>query len=133
MKQQLKEQINYWKKSAQKSFDAAHVLFNNKHYDFCLFFGHFALEKLLKGLVVKQTKRAAPPIHHLEKLANLIELELTKDTVKHLRIITDFNIAGRYAEAKYAFYKKCTKEYSERYLKIIKELFLWLKKEYQSK
>ncbi|MCK4553755.1 HEPN domain-containing protein [Candidatus Parcubacteria bacterium] len=132
MNQQLKEQIDYWKKSAQKNFDAANVLFDNKHYDSCLFFGHLALEKLLKGLVIMKTKKPAPYIHHLEKLANLAELELTEDTVKYLRIITDFNVAGRYAEAKYAFYKKCTKEYSERYLKIIRELFLWLKKEYQN-
>lgn len=133
MQQKLKTQIDYWKKSAQKNLDAAQVLFRNKHYDSCLFFCHLALEKLLKGLVVRKTEKVAPYIHHLEKLAVLAELELDQKQIENLRIITDFNIAGRYHEAKFVFYKKCTKAYSEKYLKIVKKLFLWLEKKYQKR
>ena len=97
------------------------------------FFGHLALEKLLKGLIVKQTKKAAPYIHDLERLALLANLEFSEEQIKYLRIITEFNIAGRYKEIKYNFYKKCTKKYTEKYLKVVKNLFLWTKKEYQKK
>ncbi|MBU4102615.1 HEPN domain-containing protein, partial [Patescibacteria group bacterium] len=38
MQKQLNEQMDYWKQSAQKNLDAAKVLFDNKHYDSCLFF-----------------------------------------------------------------------------------------------
>ncbi|MCG2698487.1 HEPN domain-containing protein [Candidatus Parcubacteria bacterium] len=133
MQKQLKEQMGYWKKSAQKNLDAAKVLFDNKHYDSCLFFGHLALEKIIKGLVIKQINKAAPLIHDLERLALLAKLELSEEQIKHLRTITDFNIAGRYSEIKYNFYKKCTKEYTEKNLKIIKELFLCIEKKYQKK
>ncbi|MFC1613218.1 HEPN domain-containing protein [Patescibacteria group bacterium] len=66
----LKEQINYWKKSAERNWDTTLSLYKTKHYDSCLFFCHLTLEKLLKGLVVRQTNKTAPFIHDLEKLAN---------------------------------------------------------------
>ena len=131
MQQKLKTQIDYWKKSAKRNLDTAEVLFQNKRYDSCLFFCHLALEKILKGLVVKQTEKAVPYIHYLEKLSLLAKLELTEEQIKNLRIITDFNIAGRYDAVKFAFYKKCTKDYTEKYFDITKKLFLWLEKKYQ--
>ncbi len=50
---QLDEQINYWKKSAERNWKTVLSLFKNKHYDACLFFCHLVIEKLLKGLAVK--------------------------------------------------------------------------------
>ncbi len=129
----MQEQIDYWRKSGKKNLDAMQVLFENKHYDSALFFGHLALEKTLKGLIVETAKKSAPYIHDLEKLALLANLEFDEAKAIDLRVITDFNIAGRYKEAKFAFYKKCDKKYTEKHLKIIKELFLWLEKEYQKK
>ena len=97
------------------------------------FFCHLALEKLLKGLVVRKTEKVAPYIHDLAQLSNLAELNLEEKQIKKLRIITTFNIAGRYSQEKYAFYKKCTKNYSGKYLKIVEKLFLWLEEKYQKK
>jgi len=49
-------------------------------------------------------------------------------------VIFTFNIAGRYADAKFEFYKKYNKkEYAQKYLKITKDLLLWLKKEFHKK
>ncbi|MFH1838293.1 MAG: HEPN domain-containing protein [Candidatus Kuenenbacteria bacterium] len=128
---EFNEQINYWKKSAERNWKTALSLFKTKHYDACLFFCHLTIEKLLKGLVVEQTKTAAPYIHNLEKLSKFAELKLTKEQIETLKIIVNFNIAGRYDDEKFAFYKKCTKKYTEKYLKICEELYLCLKKEYQ--
>lgn len=133
MNGKLHRQIDYWHKSGKKNLDAAEILFKNKHYDSALFFGHLALEKMLKGLIVRTTQKPAPYIHDLEKLALIAALEFDEEKAINLRIITDFNIAGRYKEAKFAFYKKCDKKYAEKHIKIIKELFLWLEKEYQKK
>ncbi|MBU3924590.1 hypothetical protein KJ854_01495 [Patescibacteria group bacterium] len=84
-------------------------------------------------MIVKTAKKPAPYVHDLEKLALLASLEFDEVKAIELRVITDFNIAGRYKEAKFAFYKKCDKKYTEKHLKIIKELFLWLEKKYQKK
>lgn len=127
------KQIKYWPESAEKNWQVAQSLFRNKHYDACLFFVHLSIEKLIKGLVVIETKKPAPYIHDLPKLANLAKLELSQEKRNHLRIITTFNIAGRYADDKYDFYKKCTKNYTQKNLFMCKEIFLWLKKEYPKK
>ncbi|MEK7202988.1 MAG: HEPN domain-containing protein [Patescibacteria group bacterium] len=130
---QFNEQINYWKKSAERNRETSLSLLKGKHYDACLFFCHLTIEKLLKGLAIKQTKKAAPFTHYLEELAKLTKLDLTKEQINNLKIITDFNIAGRYDDAKFAFYKKCTKKYTEKYFKICEELYLCLKKQYLKK
>ena len=133
MNKKLQEQINYWRKSGKENLDAAQILFKNKHFDSALFFGHLSLEKMLKGLTVISTKEPALYIHDLEKLALIANLKFDEEKAINLRSISDFNIAGRYKEAKFDFYKKCDRKYTEKHLKIIKELFLWLEKEYRKK
>ena len=125
--------IKYWKKSAEKDFKTAEGLFNLKHYAPCLFFCHLSLEKLLKGLVVKDIKTHAPYIHELDKLAENIHLDFNKEQMEQLKIIATFNIRARYDDLKHSFYKKCTKKYTEKYFKISKNLYLWLKKQYLKK
>jgi len=39
------------------------AMFQTEKYPYALFFGHLAIEKLLKALVVKQTKEHAPYTH----------------------------------------------------------------------
>ena len=129
----MNTQIEYWKKSAERTWKAAFSLFKNKHYDSCLFFCHLTLEKILKGLVVKQTKTAVPYIHDLAELARIAQLEFSDDQIQNFRIITSFNISCRYDNIKLSFYKKCNKNYTEKYLNISKKLYLWLKKQYQKK
>lgn len=129
----MKKQIKYWKKSALRTWNVSLSLYKNKHYDACLFFCHLSIEKLLKGLVVKQTKDNPPYIHDLKTLAKIAKVELSEEQNNQLGILTTFNIAGRYSDAKHDFYKKCTKDYTKKYLEITRKLFVWLKKEYQKK
>lgn len=125
--------IKYWKESAEKDFEAAEGILKLKHYAACLFFCHLTLEKLLKGLVVEDTKTHAPHIHELDKLAEKANLDFNEEQMEQLKIITTFNIRARYDDLKHSFYKKCTKEYTEEYFNISKNLYLWLKKQYPKK
>lgn len=129
----IDEQIKYWTESANRSMATASSLYKTHHYDFCLFCCHLALEKLLKGLVVAKLKESAPYTHNLAELSTKANLDLSNEQVQDLRIITTFNIAGRYDDVKFAFYKKCTKEYTRKYYNISKGLYLWLKKQYLKK
>ncbi len=124
-------QVIYWKDSAENNWQTALDLFKTKHYDACLFFCHLTLEKILKGLVVKKLNEPAPYIHNLEHLAKLAQFQLTEKQILDLRTITTFNIAGRYDEEKFAFYKRCTKNFTSKYLIISKDLYLCLKKGFQ--
>lgn len=125
-----KKQINYWIISAKRNWLTALDLFRTTHYDACLFFCHLTLEKVLKAFFVKKTKKSAPYVHNLEQLAQVAGLDLTDNQILSLRTITTFNIAGRYDEEKFAFYKKCTKDFTSRHLRMAKELYLWLRKEF---
>lgn len=130
----LKENIKYWLDSGKKDLDVALSLFKSKHYPQCLFFCHLALEKSLKAIVIKTTKDHPPYIHDLRKLAETAKLKLNPEQEAELDDIFTFNIAGRYAGEKSEFYKKYNKkDYANKYLKIAKKLYLWLKKESQQK
>ncbi len=126
----LGSQINYWYTAAERSWKTAQYLLTGKRYDACLFFCHLALEKVIKGLVILETKELAPYIHDLPKLANLAKVSCSPEQVAELRVITTFNIAGRYDTEKMMFYKHCTKEYTQLHFKEAKRFFLWLKKKY---
>ncbi len=126
-------QMKYWHQAAIRTLETADDLYRLKHRDACLFFGHLALEKLLKGLIVKRTKDFPPLIHDLAKLAKIGKIELEEKYIQELRTITTFNISGRYDDVKFAFYKKCTPAFTKKYLDLTKKLFLWFEKEYQKK
>ena len=130
---QFEKTLKYLKDSAKKNMNTADYLFKGRRYDSCLFFCHLALEKLIKSIVVEKTDSAAPFIHDLVKLSQYANIELDKIAEGSLEKITDFNIAGRYDDEKQAFNKLCTKTYAQKYLKISKELFVWLENNYLKK
>jgi len=82
-------------------------------------------------MIIMKTGELAPFIHDLITLARLADITVSVEQAQFLKAITAFNVAGRYVDIKYNFYKKCTKEYTEKYYKICKEIFLWLEKEYK--
>lgn len=129
----LQKQVDYWTKSAKRDWDTAEFLLKTKRYDACLFFCHLTLEKILKGLVAARTGKPAPFTHDLAKLSIEAHIVLDEEQIKNLRIITGFNIATRYDDAKFSFYKQCTKSYTEKYFNISKNLYLWLKKQFPKK
>ncbi len=135
----MKEKINiekvikYWIESSEQNFETAEFLFKGKRYSDSLFFCHLMIEKILKALVVKETKTHAPYIHELDTLAQKAVLKLSREQMKQLEIINTFNIRTRYDIAKQQFYKQCTKNYTTKYFDIAKELYLWLQKQFPKK
>lgn len=134
MKFNINKAIKYWSESSEEDLKVAQSLFKSKYYPQCLFFCHLSLEKLLKAIVVKSTEDYPPYIHDLRRLAEIAKLKLNTEQKQVLDKISTFNIAGRYADEKFEFYKRYNKrESAQKYLKITQSLFLWLKKELQKK
>ena len=124
----------YFKESAEKDWKTAKGLFNKvKRYDACLFFCHLVLEKSLKYLIIQKTGKLPPHSHKLLRLAKLAGLAPDENQSLKLNEINSFNIACRYDDDKFSFYKKCTVKYAEKYLAITRELYLWVKKSYREK
>ncbi len=120
--------IQYWKTEAEDDLQVAEHLIEKQDYSYALFFGHLAVEKILKALYVGHKKAHAPPIHNLLRLAKLIALDLDSRQKDTLIVISSFNIEARYPDIKRAFRSKCTKEYTSEQMSRIKEIFQCLKK-----
>jgi HEPN domain-containing protein len=115
-KEQIKNLVAYWQKIAKHDWETMQVLYKTKRYSDSLFFGHIVLEKILKAHVVISTKQHAPYTHNLVKLAELAELNISKDEMKFLSAVNKFNIRCRYPEYKIDIYKLCNKTYTDSYL-----------------
>jgi len=118
--------INYWRESAHYDLETADSLFQSKKYPYALFFGHLALEKLLKALVVKANHEHAPFTHSLTLLASKASIEFPDSILEQLAIFMEFHIEARYPDDKKRFYKKCTENFTSRNLSNIKKVFQWL-------
>ena|SRR3989338_1468108 len=120
----------YWQETAHDALDTAKGLFKLKHFDYSLFFCHLALERLIKGLVYKKTKKPPFPIHNLVKLAHDARLKLTQESLDELSEITTWNIRARYDNIKRDFYKKATTEFTKAWFIKVNKIYLWLKNQY---
>lgn len=120
--------MNYWIESSNEDYNVMNVLHNNKKNSYSLFFGQMVVEKLLKALYAKKNKGApyAPKTHDLLYLTEKLNLELTEEQEVTLNEITTFNLSTRYDDYKKAFYNKCTDEYTEKQIKKIEEVKVWL-------
>lgn len=123
-----RKRIQYWHEAALRDRETAQSLKDLKRYDWSLFIYHLAIEKLLKALVV-QAERTPPPIHQLNRLAELAGLKITPMYQEWLTEITDYNIEARYDDEKMSFYQKATGGYTRAWHQKCNEIFLWLEKQ----
>jgi HEPN domain-containing protein len=120
------EHIDYWLKTAEHDWDTANHLFNTGKYDWCLFISHLVIEKVLKAFWVRDSAKRVPHKHNLLKIAEETRLNLSEEQKQFLDMIAAFNIKARYPDAKFDFYKLCTKEFTTEQFEKIRELYQWL-------
>ncbi len=92
----IEKQVGYWRESALGDLDTAALLIRNTKINQGLFFAHLALEKGLKALACRTTRRTPPFIHDLTRLAQLSGVSLTEERKKFIARVSTFNIRGRY-------------------------------------
>src|SRR3989339_586425 len=100
-----KTAIKYWLKSAKQNIKVAEDNFKLKHYSWSLFLWKLALEKAIKGIIVKKGQ-APPPSHKLNQLIRIAGIAVDKDKEDVLKEITTFNLEARYDDIKFSFYKR---------------------------
>ncbi len=126
MRPDIDKLINFWESEAKEALKVAGHLVEKNDFSYALFFGHLALEKMLKALCVKELRDHAPPIHNLVRLAKIAGIELDEQAENDLLTITAFNIESRYPDIKSSFRKKCTHDFTTLQMAIIKRYFEWL-------
>ncbi len=122
--------LNRYQESSKRNLITGRDLKTGHHLDWALFLGQLALEKLLKGLVLRRTKSVPPNIHDLVKLAELADLAPDLEKKEWLIEITRYHIQARYDDIKYELYKTATEEYTTIWFSRIEELYLWIKNHY---
>jgi HEPN domain-containing protein len=120
------EIVNYWIDSSSQDYEVMETLFANGHNVWSLFVGHLVIEKLLKAYHVKNVLADYPHIHDLLKIAENATLVLTNNERSFLDEVTAFNIRARYPDYKNRFYKTANREFTEQYIKKIREFRQWL-------
>lgn len=113
----VEEIVKHWLQSAQEDRKAAEALFGSGHYHWSLFLWHLTIEKTLKASLTKQNQEI-PFTHNLLQLARLASVKLTPELETELKEITSFNLEARYDDYKLSFYKKSTREYTEKWVRI---------------
>ncbi len=122
-----KELITYWVNSSDNDFKAMMHLFEKGDYSWSLFIGHLVLEKLIKAWYIKNTLELPPLIHDLVRLSENGQLHLDDEQKDSLDAISTFNLKARYDDYKMEFHKKCSKEFTTKWIDIIKEFRKWIK------
>lgn len=124
----INEHIDYWFKSSESDLETANNMFKSKFYDWSLFVGHLALEKLLKAIWIKANNQMIPPkTHNLMKLAESSFLKLNEEQNEFLRLVNQFNLEARYQEVKDSFHKLANEEFANNNLIKLNEYHQWLK------
>jgi HEPN domain-containing protein len=125
----INDTVQYWIKAAELDYPVMENLFKNGNYVWSLYIGHLILEKICKAYYSKTMKNIPPKTHNLVKLAELSGLTSDENKLSILDEINEFNIEARYPNIKFDLYKKCNAEFSEMYIKNIRELYLWIKEQ----
>lgn len=125
----MEKQVSYWLAQSDNDLPVAESMLETGHYTWSLFIGHLVLEKMFKAIYVKEHQKIAPRIHDLVKLAKSTSIKLSDEQLIFLSEVSDFNMEGRYPDEKNQFALKCNKEFSTDYLRRIKEMRTWLKKQ----
>ena len=119
--------LQYWIKCSDNDFMAMVHLCEKGDYSWSLFIGHLVIEKLLKALYVQQVDITPPFIHDLVRLAEKAGLSLKEEQKDILDTISTFNLQARYDDYKMSFYRKCSREFTERWINEIKDFREWIK------
>jgi HEPN domain-containing protein len=123
-----KDIIDYWVSEADEALDVARHLFEKEDFSYALFFGHLAVEKMIKAILVNNCNEQTPPrTHNLLRLAKEAKIEVNDELQSALIRITAFNLEARYPDYKKEFRKKCTRQFTETELEKIMEVCTWLK------
>jgi len=118
--------IKFWAEDAIYDLETGKSLLESKRYPYALFFGHLALEKILKAFAVKATAEHAPFTHSLTFLASKTGIDIPESILDKLAEYTEFHLESRYPDEKKDFYQKCTEEFAKKKFAEIEEVYQWL-------
>lgn len=113
----LTKLLKYWTESQELDWKMHKSLLKSKHYGPSLFYLHLSMEKLIKAIIVRDTRDQAPFNHNLVFLVGRTKLKLSEETINDLVKISEFNMNARYPKDIRAFYKTATRGFATEWQK----------------
>ena len=95
----IEKHIQYWVAGSKDECSVAQSLFERGHFRQALFFGHLAVEKMLKAHVTRATQSVPPYTHDLLRLAELANLNLKDEEKFFFRRLQEYCLEGRYPKS----------------------------------
>jgi HEPN domain-containing protein len=124
------EKFLYWLDTANQHYAALDTLQKNEHYLLLLFSCQQAIEMLCKGLFELYNDNTPPFTHNLlgifTRFSDKITTEISEETKKLFRTLSEFYISGRYPDYKRKLTAGLTPEYVADTLEKTKEAYQWL-------
>lgn len=121
------EHIQHWLASAEESWESALYLAKGKHFSLSLLALHLSLEKMFKAIWIQKSVKDNPPyIHDLQKLADMVNLEISADDYDYLAIMNSWNIRGRYPDYTKRLYQSTTVNYLNEQIEKSGKIKKWL-------
>ncbi len=119
----VEKHVSYWTSSATEDMEVARELIEKDRYRHGLFFGHLAMEKILKAHVCQKTQELAPKTHDLLRLSHLACLEITENQKLFFAEFGRYQMEWRYPEL---LEPPPIKDEAKSEMKKAEEIFLWL-------
>ena len=123
------KQVKEWFIQSDYDIDTADAMFKTGRFVYCVFICHLALEKALKGLVVKKLDKVPSKIHNLIFLIDELNLELTEEQLKFVYQLNSLSITTRYPDELNKLIKVYNLKTTEQILNKTKEIQQWIKKQ----
>lgn len=130
--EQKKKLIDYWVRSAEYDLEVSESLYEKSRFHYSLFFGHLAIEKILKAIFVKKKSIHSPFSHSLTYLVEKAGIEIQQERLERLAEFMDFYIEGRYPGDLDDIFRKYNPALTREKREDVKEMFEWLKKKLQT-
>jgi deoxyhypusine synthase len=117
---EMEEEVKRWINSAKDDLRKAKDNFNISNYDLTSFLSHQSVEKSLKAILIKRTKKF-PRIHDLVRLGKIVGLD--DDMLKDCEELTFVYTETRYPDAST---RKYTKNESQEDINIAERILKWV-------
>jgi len=127
----MNQDVKYWVDLSKYDIDTAKAMLTSGRYLYVLFTCQQAVEKMLKALVVQNTKNFPPKIHDLVKLLSIADIEANDKKKEFLFKLNFYYLETRYPHEISEISKQIKKKTALNFLDETKKILKWLKSKIQ--
>ena len=123
----MQQDVKYWVDLSKYDIDTAKAMLESGRYLYVLFTCQQSVEKMLKALIVKNTKSFPPKIHDLVKLLKIALIDIETEQKQFLAKLNYYYLETRYPRELSEISKQIKKETAVDFYNNTKKILKWLK------